>query len=150
MHCMPKEHNKVSTDHATRTYGELAIYLIAILPKFNHFYLLGFAIMDWPFYRMLNVNSWCTLITLTVHLIQRSQLINPSSNAANLGDLEEMSPSPGRAPPMALYQEAIASNVSHYSNHHVYPYTFLAGYCYRNRLYKQALQAWAKAASVIK
>uniref|UniRef100_A0A6A7FSL8 Menin n=3 Tax=Hirondellea gigas TaxID=1518452 RepID=A0A6A7FSL8_9CRUS len=69
---------------------------------------------------------------------------------ANLGDLEEMSPSLGRASPVMLYQEAIASNVNHYSNHHVYPYTCLAGYCYRNALYKQALQAWAKAAAVIK
>ncbi|XP_018006514.1 menin [Hyalella azteca] len=69
---------------------------------------------------------------------------------ANLGDLEETAPSLGRPSPISLYQEAIVSNVTHYSNHHVYPYTCLAGYCYRNALYKQALQAWAKAAAVIK
>ena len=72
---------------------------------------------------------------------------------ANLGDLEEMSPSLGgsrRGSPISLYQESIASSVREYDNHHVYPYTCLAGYCYRNGLYKQALQAWAKAAAVIK
>ena len=71
-------------------------------------------------------------------------------STANLGDLEEMSPNPGRPPALSLYQESISSNISHYSNHHVYPYTCLAGYCYRNGRYKQALQGWAKAASVIK
>ena len=61
-----------------------------------------------------------------------------------------MAPTPDRPSPVTLYQDSISSNLQHYSNHHVYPYTCLAGYCYRNGLYKQAFQAWAKAADTIK
>ncbi|XP_063591163.1 menin-like [Penaeus indicus] len=68
----------------------------------------------------------------------------------NLGDLEEMMPSKGRAAATKMYEEAITSAVRYYDNQHVYPYTYLGGYCYRNKLYKQALKYWAKAASVIK
>ncbi|KAK8381692.1 hypothetical protein O3P69_015025 [Scylla paramamosain] len=68
----------------------------------------------------------------------------------NLGDLEEMMPSKGRAPATRMYEEAITSAVRYYDNQHVYPYTYLGGYCYRNKLYKQALKYWAQAASVIK
>ncbi|XP_066942617.1 menin isoform X5 [Macrobrachium rosenbergii] len=68
----------------------------------------------------------------------------------NLGDLEEMMPTKGRQPATKMYEEAITSAVRYYDNQHVYPYTYLGGYCYRNKLYKQALKYWAKAASVIK
>ncbi|XP_068227231.1 menin [Palaemon carinicauda] len=68
----------------------------------------------------------------------------------NLGDLEEMMPTKGRQPATKMYEEAITSAVRYYENQHVYPYTYLGGYCYRNKLYKQALKYWAKAASVIK
>ncbi|CAL4071496.1 unnamed protein product, partial [Meganyctiphanes norvegica] len=68
----------------------------------------------------------------------------------NLGDLEEMMPTSGSVPPTKMYEEAIRSAVKCYENQHVYPYTYLGGYCYRNKLYKQALRHWAKAASVIK
>ncbi|KAK7068394.1 Menin [Halocaridina rubra] len=68
----------------------------------------------------------------------------------NLGDLEEMMPTKGRQPATKMYEEAITSAVRYYCNQHVYPYAYLGGYCYRNKLYKQALKYWAKAASVIK
>ncbi|XP_076045105.1 menin 1 isoform X2 [Oratosquilla oratoria] len=68
----------------------------------------------------------------------------------NLGDLEEMTPTKGRPPPTKLYEDAILSAIRDYKNQHVYPYTYLGGYCYRNKWYKQALKYWARAASVIK
>ncbi|KAK3878017.1 hypothetical protein Pcinc_017315 [Petrolisthes cinctipes] len=68
----------------------------------------------------------------------------------NLGDLEEMMPSKGRCPATRMYEEAITSAVRYYHNQHVYPYTYLGGYCYRNKMYKLALKYWARAASVIK
>ena len=61
-----------------------------------------------------------------------------------------MIPSKGRPVATKLYEEAILSNIRHYGNQHVYPYTYLGGYCYRNKLYKLALKAWARASSVIK
>ncbi|KAJ8311056.1 hypothetical protein KUTeg_011390 [Tegillarca granosa] len=68
----------------------------------------------------------------------------------NLGDLEEISPTPGRPPPLDLFEESIEANKKYYNNRHVYPYTYLGAYQYRNMNYKEALQAWADAASVVK
>ncbi|CAG5116576.1 unnamed protein product [Candidula unifasciata] len=68
----------------------------------------------------------------------------------NLGDLEEISPTPGRPPPMAIFNEAISSAVKHYDKHHVYPYTYMGGYLYRKRRYKEAIKCWAEAANVIR
>lgn len=68
----------------------------------------------------------------------------------NLGDLEEISPSPGRPPPIELFRESILAAQSFYNNMHVYPYTYLGGYLYRNGRYKGALEAWANAADVIR
>lgn len=59
-------------------------------------------------------------------------------------------PTKGRFPATKMYEEAITSAVRYYDNQHVYPYTYLGGYCYRNKLYKQALKYWARAASVIR
>ena len=67
-----------------------------------------------------------------------------------MGDLEDDSYTPGRPPANKLYEEAILSNVRYYGNQHVYPYTYLGGYCYRNKRFKLALRAWAEAAQVIK
>lgn len=72
------------------------------------------------------------------------------SSTDNLGDLEEMMPSKGRCPATRMYEEAITSAVRYYHNQHVYPYTYLGGYCYRNKMYKLALKYWARAASVIR
>lgn len=67
----------------------------------------------------------------------------------NLGDLEEISPTPGRPPPLTIFQEAISSDVKNYNNHHVYPYTYMGGYLYRKKRYKEAIQCWAEASAVI-
>uniref|UniRef100_A0A1B6DHZ8 Menin n=1 Tax=Clastoptera arizonana TaxID=38151 RepID=A0A1B6DHZ8_9HEMI len=68
----------------------------------------------------------------------------------NLGDLEEISPTPGRPPCSSLFQEAIASARKHYNNQHVYPYTYQAGYFYRHNMYKEAFESWANASDVIR
>lgn len=68
----------------------------------------------------------------------------------NLGDLEEISPTPDRIPPKKIFEEAIECSKVHYNNQHVYPYTYLGGYHYRNRHYKEALEAWAEAANAVK
>lgn len=68
----------------------------------------------------------------------------------NLGDLEEISPTPGRPPPLDLFNEAIQSTKEYYSNQHVYPYTYLGGYYYRKTDYRGALQSWAEAANSVK
>ena len=68
----------------------------------------------------------------------------------NLGDLEEISPSIGRPSSARLFEEAIEVNRRVYNDHHVYPYTYLAGYYYRMKEYNKALETWANAADVIK
>lgn len=68
----------------------------------------------------------------------------------NLGDLEEISPTPGRPPPLVIFQEAIGSAIKYYDNHHVYPYTYLGGYLYRKRRYKEAIKCWAEASNSIR
>lgn len=68
----------------------------------------------------------------------------------NLGDLEEISPTPDRPHPLDLFNEAIQSTQEHYNNQHVYPYTYLGAYLYRKAFHKKALQAWADAADAIR
>lgn len=68
----------------------------------------------------------------------------------NLGDCEEICETPGRPPPITLFHEAIESAKTNYDNHHVYPYTYLGGHYYRKGEYREAIQAWADASSVIK
>ena len=68
----------------------------------------------------------------------------------NLGDLEEISPTPGRPPPWQIFEEAITVALNHYNNHHVYPYTYLGGYLYRKRRFKEAIKCWAEASNVIR
>jgi len=48
-----------------------------------------------------------------------------------------------------LYRKAIESARINYANMHVYPYTYLGHYYYRNRHFKEALEAWADASDVI-
>ena len=69
--------------------------------------------------------------------------------SGNLGDLEEISPSVGRPPCLRLFEEAIEVNRRVFNNHHVYPYTYLAGYYYRAKEFPKALDTWANAADVI-
>jgi len=68
----------------------------------------------------------------------------------NLGDLEEISATPGRPPSREIYEEAVAINKKVYQDNHVYPYTYSAGFHYRQRDFKGALKSWAEAANVIK
>ena len=68
----------------------------------------------------------------------------------NLGDLEEVSASPGRPTSQDLYHEAVLAGQRQYGDHHIYPYTYLAGYHYRQHNYRAALKSWADAANVIK
>ena len=67
----------------------------------------------------------------------------------NLGDLEEICPTPGRPSCVALFRSAIESAIRFYGNMHVYPYTYLGGYFYRKGLYREAIYSWAQAAQVI-
>ena len=64
--------------------------------------------------------------------------------------MEEIQSTLGRPPCTRLFAEAIESNRSFYANHHVYPYTYQAGYFYRVKELKKALESWAAAADVIK
>ncbi|CAH8680719.1 unnamed protein product [Schistosoma rodhaini] len=50
---------------------------------------------------------------------------------------------------LALYNRAILVNQYYYSNHHVYPYTCLAGCLYRHGDNRSALRYWAEASKVI-
>lgn len=68
----------------------------------------------------------------------------------NLGDLEEIAPSSGRPAAKTLYLKAIDSAVQYYNDFHVYPYTYMGGFCYRNHMFKEALRWWAGAANVIR
>lgn len=68
----------------------------------------------------------------------------------NLGDLEEISPTPSRCNCSQLFNQAIEVARKYYANCHVYPYTYQGGYFYRNRMYKEALESWANAADAIR
>ncbi len=70
--------------------------------------------------------------------------------AGNLGDLEEINPSPSRPHCSTLFQEAIVSARLYYNNMHVYPYTYQGGYFYRHNMYKEAFESWASAGDVLK
>ncbi|WAR19174.1 MEN1-like protein [Mya arenaria] len=68
----------------------------------------------------------------------------------NLADLEEICETPGRPPPVSLFNEGVESAVHFYDNQHIYPYTYLAGHLYRMGKYREALESWAKASDVVK
>ena len=68
----------------------------------------------------------------------------------NLGDLEEVSASPGRPTCQEIYREAIEIGQRVYGDYHVYPYTYCAGYHFRQKNYKEALKYWSLAANAIK
>ncbi|KAH9515108.1 Menin [Bulinus truncatus] len=83
-------------------------------------------------------------------LYEKGHLTKYPMALGNLGDLEEISPTPGRPPPLSIFQEAIGSSIKYYDNHHVFPYTYLGGYLYRKRCYKEAIKCWAEASNVIR
>lgn len=49
-----------------------------------------------------------------------------------------------------LYTQAIRASRTHYEDKHVYPYTFQGGYYHRQKMYKEAFNAWASAGDVIR
>ncbi|KAJ8673357.1 hypothetical protein QAD02_004619 [Eretmocerus hayati] len=68
----------------------------------------------------------------------------------NLGELEEVSPTPGRPSAINLFQDAVRSARKYYNDAHVYPYTYQGGYLYRHALYPNALASWADAADALR
>ncbi|KAJ1519560.1 hypothetical protein ONE63_004838 [Megalurothrips usitatus] len=68
----------------------------------------------------------------------------------NLGDLEEINPTPGRPSCQELFSQAVDASRKYYSNKHVYPYTYQGGYFFRHKMYKEALESWANAADVLR
>ena len=66
----------------------------------------------------------------------------------NLGDLEEISPTANRPGAEEILKEGIRVNQSIYKDQHVYPYTYLAGFYYRQKQFMKAMEYWVKAAHV--
>lgn len=73
---------------------------------------------------------------------------------SNLAELEEVALTPGRLPPIDLFQEALRSARKFYANAHIYPYhtycTYQGGYLYRNGLHVNAFISWIDAAHVLR
>lgn len=67
-----------------------------------------------------------------------------------LGELEEVSPTPGRKSCEELYNESVRSAQVYYKNHHVYPYTYQGGFYYRRNRYREAFASWADSSDVIR
>lgn len=67
-----------------------------------------------------------------------------------LGELEESHPTHDRPSCEQLYEEAIQSAITHYKNHHVYPYSYKGSYYYRRENFRDAFRCWADAGDVIR
>ncbi|UXI17374.1 signal peptide peptidase-like 2B-like [Sarcoptes scabiei] len=68
----------------------------------------------------------------------------------NLGDLEDICVDVvSRKHPIELFDEAIKSARKYYNDYHVYPYTYIGGYFFRNCRFKDALKSWADAAQIV-
>lgn len=67
-----------------------------------------------------------------------------------LGELEESHPTTDRPSCEQLYEEAIQSAITHYKNHHVYPYSYKGSYYYRRENFRDAFRCWADAGDVIR
>ncbi|XP_042583083.1 menin-like isoform X3 [Cyprinus carpio] len=65
-----------------------------------------------------------------------------------LADLEDQEPMTGKESPLSIHLKAVDSAKKYYNNEHIYPFMYLAGYHYRHRNVREALGAWAEAASV--
>ena len=66
----------------------------------------------------------------------------------NLGDLEEISPTVDHPPAEEILKEGIKVNQTVYKDQHIYPYTYLGGFYYRQKQYMKAIDCWVKAAYV--
>jgi menin len=69
----------------------------------------------------------------------------------NLADLMELTTSQvgNHAVITSLYYEAVASSMTYYDSHHIYPYLYLAGYCFRSSRYSESLFHWKEASKVL-
>lgn len=68
----------------------------------------------------------------------------------NLGELENLCPTPN-APmtPQELFNLGIEISRNQYNDSHVYPYSYLASYFFNHGRFKEALETWADASSVM-
>ena len=66
----------------------------------------------------------------------------------SLADLEEISASPGKLPAEQLFKEAVSVAKTTYADQHVYPYTYLGGFYYRQKKFLLASESWVDAAYV--
>ncbi|KAG8222671.1 hypothetical protein J437_LFUL002553 [Ladona fulva] len=99
----------------------------------------------------LYMNGYPVVCTRAMEVAALVSAMNPSlTGSRNLGDLEEIAPTPGRPLCSTLFEEAVNSARLYYNNQHVYPYTYQGGYFYRNSMYKEAFGSWANAADVIR
>uniref|UniRef100_A0A3B3T4Z3 Menin n=1 Tax=Paramormyrops kingsleyae TaxID=1676925 RepID=A0A3B3T4Z3_9TELE len=78
-------------------------------------------------------------------LYERGDLERYPMALGTLADLEDQDPLPGRDSPLTLHMKV----GKYYNNEHIYPFMYLAGYHYRHRNVREALGAWAEAASVM-
>lgn len=82
-------------------------------------------------------------------LYERGDLDRYPMAMGTLADLEDQDPIPGKENPLKIHLKAVSSSQKHYSNEHIYPYMYLAGFHYRHRNVQEALRAWAEAAQVM-
>uniref|UniRef100_A0A8C2EYR0 Menin n=1 Tax=Cyprinus carpio TaxID=7962 RepID=A0A8C2EYR0_CYPCA len=81
-------------------------------------------------------------------LYDRGDLERYPMAMGTLADLEDQEPMTGKESPLSIHLKAVESAKKYYNNEHIYPFMYLAGYHYRHRNVREALGAWAEAASV--
>ncbi|KAI5104161.1 menin [Silurus meridionalis] len=81
-------------------------------------------------------------------LYERGDLDRYPMAMGTLADLEDQEPI-CKGDPLSIHLKAVESAKTYYNNEHIYPFMYLAGYHYRHRNVREALGAWAEAATVI-
>jgi menin len=117
-------------------YTELAAMVLSLNPQLNH-------------------TSVCAEVAdlqqqLLWVLYDAGHLSTYPMGIGTLGELEESHPSTDRPSCEQLYEEAIQSAITHYKNHHVYPYSYKGSYYYRRENFRDAFRCWADAGDVIR
>ncbi|KAI2662895.1 Menin [Labeo rohita] len=82
-------------------------------------------------------------------LYDRGDLERYPMAMGTLADLEDQEPMTDKENPLSIHLKAVESAKKYYNNEHIYPFMYLAGYHYRHRNVREALGAWAEAASVM-
>lgn len=103
----------------------------------------------------LNQSSVCAEIAdlqqqLLWILYDAGHLATYPMSIGTLGELEESHPTPDRPSCEQLYEEAIQSAITHYKNHHIFPYSYKGSYYYRRENFRDAFRCWADAGDVIR